>query len=484
MENRYEIYQDPDEALFQPVMHRGRNYYLLVASLSVFVILGIAAYIYQFVEGLTVTGLSRQVFWGVYITDFVFFIGISHAGTLISAILRITKAEWRRPVTRCAELITVMVLFFGVASILIDLGRPDRMFNIVKHANFGSPLLWDLTSVSVYLTCSISFLYTAMIPDIAMLRDRGIKPRWLYEILAIGWRGTERQKKRLNIAVTILCIAVIPVAVSVHTVVSYVFAMTTQPMWHSAIFGPYFVVGAIFSGIAALIIAMAIIRKVYHLENYLTQQHFTNLGYLLLAMTVFWFYFTFGEYLTAWYGHEPTEMKVFWEKFTGDYAPHYWAMVICCFVIPMCILPFNKTRTILGTCIASGAIVIGMWLERYVIIVPTLLNQRLESSRIDASVYPPVESVAAVNYAPSWVEWAIFVGCFAFFVLLYVVFTKYFPIISIWELREGREEKIEEVHEFLHEHPEELAKIQRTPLGHVSFHHDHPEGGMHNKPEK
>src|SRR4030043_756481 len=223
MVTRYDAVEDEDEALFRPVLYRGKRFYLLCASLSVFILLGIGAYAYQYFEGLTVTGLGRQVFWGLYITDFVFFIGISHAGTLISAILRITKAEWRRPVTRCAELITVMVLFFGVASILIDLGRIDRMFNIVKHAQFGSPLLWDVCSISIYLTCSITFLCVAMIPDIAMLRDRGVRPRWLYEILSLGWRGTEKQKKRLNKAVTFLSIAVIPIAVSVHTVVSYVF---------------------------------------------------------------------------------------------------------------------------------------------------------------------------------------------------------------------------------------------------------------------
>jgi len=448
MVTRYDTVEDEDEALFKPVLHRGKKFYLLCASLGAFVVLGIVAYIYQYVTGLTVTGLGRQVFWGLYITDFVFFIGISHAGTLISAILRITKAEWRRPVTRCAELITVMVLFFGVASILIDLGRPDRMFNLVRHAQFGSPLLWDVTSVSIYLTCSATFLYVAMIPDIALLRDRGVRPKWLYELLSLGWRGTERQHKRLNIAVTFLSIAVIPIAVSVHTVVSYVFAQTIQPMWHSAIFGPYFVVGAIFSGIAALIIAMAIIRKAFHLEDYLKPIHFTNLGYLLLAMTVFWFYFTLGEYLTAFYGNEPTEMVIWWDKWKGDFAPLFWAMVVCCFVIPMCILPFNKFRTILGTCIASGAVVIGMWLERYVIIVPTLTHQRLASTE-------------PISYAPSWVEWSILVGCFSAFVLLYVLFAKFFQIISIWEMKEGREEKVEEVHQWLGEHPEQIARIQR-----------------------
>jgi molybdopterin-containing oxidoreductase family membrane subunit len=227
--------------------------------------------------------------------------------------------------------------------------------------------------------------------------------------------------------------------------------MTIQPGWHSAIFGPYFVVGAIYSGIAALIIAMAIIRKVYHLEDYLKPIHFTNLGYLLLAMTAFWFYFTLGEYLTEFYGHEPVHMTVWWSKWSGDFAPLFWAMVVCCFVIPMLILPFNKTRTIIGTCIASGFIVIGMWLERFVIIVPTLTAQRLPST---------LEGTSAEFYVPTWPEWFIFIGCFAAFVLLYVVFTKFFPIISIWEMKEGREEKAEEVHEYLVEHPEQLSRAQ------------------------
>jgi len=439
--------REEDAALFEPVLSRGKRFYLTVAVLGAFVILGIVAYIYQYTNGLGVTGLGRQVFWGIYIVDFVFFIGISHAGTLISAILRITKAEWRRPVTRCAELITVMVLFFGVASILIDLGRADRMFNIIRHAQFRSPLLWDVMSISIYLTTSATFLYVAMIPDIALLRDRGVRPKWLYEVLSLGWRGTEKQHKRLEKAMAILAIAVIPIAVSVHTVVSFVFAQTIQPMWHSAIFGPYFVVGAIFSGIAALIIAMAFIRKYFHLENYLKPVHFNNLGLLLLVMALFWFYFTFSEYLTAYYGNEPTEMTVWWSKIRGDFAPHFWSMAACCFFIPVALLVFNKTRTVLGTAIASVFVVIGMWLERFVIVVPTLINQRLPSTE-------------PITYSPTWVEWSILVGCASFFVLLYVVFAKFFPIIAIWEIREGREKKVEEVHEWLKDHPEEVAKLK------------------------
>ena len=435
-----------DAVLFKPVESSGKNVRIAVAILGAIAILGLAAWTYQLNTGLTVTGLGRQVFWGIYITNFVFFIGISHAGTLISAILRIAKAEWRRPVTRAAELITVLVLFFGVGSIIIDLGRPDRLFNLIRYANFESPLLWDVTSVGIYLCASSLFLYLALIPDIAILRDRGNKPKWLYQILSLGFSGTPKQQKRLDILILIAAIGVIPIAVSVHTVVSFVFAMTIQPMWHSAIFGPYFVVGAIFSGIAALIIAMYLIRKFYHLENYLKHVHFSNLGLLLLVMACFWFYFTFSEYLATYYGNEPSHMTVFWYKFTGDFAGPFWAMFILCFVIPFPILAINKLRTPLGTTIASAAVVIGMWLERFIIVVPTLTFQRLYTELI--------------HYAPTWVEWSILAGCAAFFMLLYVSFTKFFPIISIWEIWEGREKKITDVHEWLKSNPREAAKIK------------------------
>jgi len=437
---------EEDAVLLKPIEATSKKLYATVAILGAVAILGLVAYIYQLNTGLTVTGLGRQVFWGIYITNFVFFIGISHAGTLISAILRITKAEWRRPVTRAAELITVLVLFFGVGSIIIDLGRPDRMFNLVRHANFESPLLWDVTSVGIYLCASSFFLFLALIPDIAIMRDRGIKPKWLYQILSLGFSGTPREQKRLDVLILIMAIAVIPIAVSVHTVVSFVFAMTIQPMWHSAIFGPYFVVGAIFSGIAALIIAMYFIRKFHNLEKYLKPVHFSNLGLLLLVMACLWLYFTFSEYLAAYYGSEPTHMAVFWSKFTGEFAGPFWAMVILCFIIPFPLLAINKTRTILGTTIASAAVVIGMWLERFVIVVPTLTFQRLYTELI--------------SYVPTWVEWGILAGCASFFMLLYVLFTKFFPIISIWELWEGREKKIADVHEWLEENPHEAAEIK------------------------
>ena len=426
---------EEDAILLEPIRKTGKNFYITSSILVAFILWGIYAYLTQYWTGLGVTGLSRQIFWGVYITNFVFFIGISHAGTLISAVLRVTKAEWRRPITRCAELITVIVLFFGVGSVLIDLGRPDRMLYAIRYAQFQSPLLWDVASIGLYLIASSVYLYVALIPDIAILRDHGGKRKWFYEILALGWNGTEGQHHRLEKAITFMAVLVMPVAVSVHTVVSYVFAMTIQPMWHSAIFGPYFVAGAIFSGIAAILLAMALIRKFYHLEGYLKPIHFNNLGILLLVMTLLWFYFTFGEYLSVVYGREPVQMTIFWSKMTGRYAPLLWGMFLFCFVIPLPILSFRKTRTILGTCIASTSVIIGMWLERFVIIVPTLAQQRLSLDR-------PV-------YIPTWVEWSILAACLSFFIFLYLMFTKFFPIVSVWEIREGREKSMAEVGERL-----------------------------------
>ncbi|MFQ5501105.1 MAG: NrfD/PsrC family molybdoenzyme membrane anchor subunit, partial [Phycisphaerae bacterium] len=292
-----------DNILLQPILHTGPKFYITVAVLLSVIALGVFAYLTQYREGLGVTGLGRPIYWGFYITNFVFFIGISHAGTLISAILRIVGAEWRRTITRSAEVITVMVIMFGVGNILIDLGRPDRMLNVIMFGRLQSPLLWDVCSITVYLTGSTLYLYLPLIPDIAILRDHTNKHPWLYRTLALGWTGTPKQHRVLEILISIMAVVVIPIAISVHTVVSFVFAMTIQPMWHSAIFGPYFVVGAIFSGIAALIVAMALIRWVYGLGEYLKKVHFNNLGLLLLVMSLFWFYFTASEFLTTFYGN-------------------------------------------------------------------------------------------------------------------------------------------------------------------------------------
>ncbi|NIW81638.1 MAG: polysulfide reductase, partial [Thermoplasmata archaeon] len=220
--------------------------------------------------GLQVTGMNRPVYWGIFIMSFIYFIGLSHAGTLISAILRVTDASWRRPLTRIAEAITVFVLFIGAGMVIWDVGRPIRaLLYLPLHGRFQSPLVWDFAAITTYLTMSISFLYVAMIPDIAHVRDRLKRGRWVYDILALGFQGTKRQWEQYERSMFLLSVAVIPVAVSVHTVVSFIFSMEPKPMWHETIFGPFFVTGALFSGVAAIIVSMFLIRRYYHLEEYL-----------------------------------------------------------------------------------------------------------------------------------------------------------------------------------------------------------------------
>lgn len=426
--------QSLEAPLLRPIQTSTKYFIRWVGALLCVIGWAFFAWLWQVTHGLGVTGLSRPVYWGLYITNFVFFIGVSHAGTLISAILRLAQAEWRRAITRMAEVITVLVLFFGLANVLFDLGRPDRALNIILHPNFHSPLVWDVCSITTYLTGSTIYLYLPLIPDLAILRDRigGWRKKY-YRILALGWTGTESQKTLLNRAIGTMAVIVLPIAISVHTVVSWVFAMTIQPMWHSTIFGPYFVVGAIFSGIAAILTAMVIIRRVYHLEGFLKPVHFNNLGILLLVMTLLWLYFTFAEYLTTYYGHEPMEMTVFYAKFSGRYAPMFWAMFVFCFIIPFGILCRKSTRTVKGTFIASISVNIGMWLERFTIVVPTLVNPRVQAN--------------LGAYTPTWVEISIMAGCLAAFLLLYTLFTKFFPIVSIWEIEEGIEVAGKEVEE-------------------------------------
>ena len=427
---------DKDAALYRPIYETGKGFYITVGALLIIISWAFYMYVSQVWFGLGVTGMNQPITWGFYIVNFVFFIGISHAGTLISAILRLSKAEWRRPITRMAEVITAIVLAIGGLHPILDLGRPDRMLNLFTAGRLQSPLLWDVTSITAYFTASTVYLYLPMIPDIARLRDRGTKLKWFYTFLSWGWQGTEKQKKVLNRAINILMVMVIPIAVSVHTVISYIFSMTLQPGWHSTIFGPYFVVGAIFSGIAALLIVMIAFRKVFHLENYLKEIHFQYLATLLLIMSIIWFYFTFSEYLTGVFGSEPHEMDIIMYKFTGPYALFFWGMVLCNFAIPLIILGFRRFKTIPGILIASIAVVIGMWLERLNIVVPSLANPRLE--------------LPLGIYIPSLTEWALFIGGIAVFILGYVLFSKFFPVISIWEIEEGREEGFKEVEERLH----------------------------------
>jgi len=426
-----EITRRISDDLLRPLVETSWRFWLLVAVLGSVVATGLATWFYQIYNGFGITGIRNPIYWAFYITNFVFWIGISHAGTLISAILRLVNAGWRRPVTRCAEVITVFALMIGALFPIIHLGRPWLFFWLMPYPserqiwpNFRSPLVWDFFAITTYLTGSVLFLALPMIPDFALVRDKSTGwRRRVYAALSLGWQGTTKQWHRLESAMQIMAIAIIPVAVSVHTIVSFDFSMAPVPMWHSTIFGPYFVAGAIFSGIAALIVAMAAVRRFLHLEAYLHPVHFENLGKLLLMMSLLWAYFVFAERLTVWYGNESAEREVLLVTQRGSFAPLYWTMIVCNLVIPFVVLSLRKLRTIAGCVTASFTVLIGMWLERFLIVVPSLGHKYLPYSW--------------GTYRPRPVEIIITISTFAAMMLLYTLFSKLVPIISIWELKVG-----------------------------------------------
>jgi molybdopterin-containing oxidoreductase family membrane subunit len=316
---------------------------------------------------------------------------------------------------------------------LIHLGRVWLFYWLFPYPNsrllwpnFRSPLMWDVVAISTYLTGSMIFLYLPLIPDIAELGKHATGWRRFYRVLALGWTGSDHEWHALERAMKLMAGIILAVAVSVHSVVAWDFAMAIAPMWHSTIFAPYFVVGAIFSGLAGLILAMTIIRKAMHLERYLTPHHFHNLSKLLLLMSLLWLYFTFAEHLTTWYGNEPKDLNVFNAKVRGHFAIEFWIMVFVNFVVPFVLLGIRRLRSIKTATIASVGVLIGMWLERYLIIIPTLSMPRL--------------SAAWGRYSPSWVEISISVATFASMAALYLIFSKLFPIVSVWEFESDHAE--------------------------------------------
>ncbi len=389
----------------------------------------------QLIDGLTITDLTQKVFWGVYITNFVFWIGVSHVGMLISAVLRILDAKFRTPITRIAEEVTIVSLVMGVASVLIDMGRLDRAQHIAIYGNITSPLVWDVISITFYLTGSLIFFYTPIIPDFAYYRDNldpekhKVRQR-IYKILALNWKGTPEQFHKLEHGIMErLKWFILPIALSVHTVVSWIFAVTWRPGWNSTIFGPYFISGAIFSGTAALVTALVVFTWYYKLDDYITVTHIQSANKILLATNFAYMYFTLNEYLIPAYKRENEEMEVLYQVFYGDLAPTFWFIMVGTMLIPFIMgMKINtmkdedKTKVYWYAFISSVLVNIGAWLKRYVILVPSLRIPVIDESE---GIYP---------YNPTQGEIWITIAQVAFFIFFYWFINKIVPHIPLWEV--------------------------------------------------
>jgi Ni/Fe-hydrogenase subunit HybB-like protein len=424
------VYKDRNrlqEAAVRPILQSGRRFRLLALILAILVAVGAGAYINQFIHGLGVTGMNNDVFWGIYIISLVDIIGISYGGAVVSAILRLAGSAWRAPITRLAEAMALVSLIIGALFPIIDLGHPTHIWRLLVSPNPGSPILWDVVAIMTYLLATVLFFYLPLIPDLAICRDSlGDKAgRWrkkIYSALSLGWKGLPSQEKLLNWGTKIMSIIIIPLAISVHSVLAWVFAVTSRPGWHSTIFAPYFVVAALFSGVAAVVLVVAAFRRAYHLEKFIGEKQIRYLSYLMLVLGLMYLYFTFSELFTEGYTLEANSVPVLVSLLYGNYGPLFWLFAIAGGIIPVLLVAIPKTRTVTGLVIASALVVAGMWLKRFLIIVPALRQ----------AVFPSLTQ----SYSGSFTEWAILIGAIAAIPLILMLIFRVFPVISVHEMEE------------------------------------------------
>lgn len=405
-------------------------YYLAWGMSIICVLIGAVCWVGQVLFGMGHSGLNSPVYWGVYITDFVFWVGIGHAGTLISAILFLFRAKWRNTVNRSAEAMTVFAVITAGLFPLIHVGRlwyaaywmlPLPNTNNL-WVNFRSPLLWDVFAISTYLTISLLFWYMGMVPDLASIRDRvkGVR-RLVYGIMCFGWRGTARQWHHYETGYGFLAALATPLVLSVHSIVSWDFAMSIQPGWHTTIFPPYFVAGAILSGCAMVYTLLVPIRWMFRLEDFITKEHLESCIKLTLLTSTLVFYAYAIEFFVAWYSGNAYEWAIFEKRAIGPYAFYFWTMVACNCFFPL-VWWSKRIRNNVGISLVVATLVnVGMWFERYNIIVSSLVEDFIPGSW--------------GHYEPSWTEIGMTVGSFGWFFFWLLIFCKYFPIVSMSELK-------------------------------------------------
>jgi Ni/Fe-hydrogenase subunit HybB-like protein len=407
-----------------------------VGILLIIILMGCFAYYRQIKYGLIVTSMRDYTSWGIYISNFVFFVAVSLIGSLVSSILKLSKAKWSYPLTRISEIIAVAAIICAAVIIIVDMGRPDRFLNVIIFGRIQSPIIWDVLVIMTYLVISVLLLYLPLIPDIALCRDRLTHlPSWrkkMYRILALNWKNNPGQSRRLKKTSTILEVMVIPVAFAIHTITSWLFATTWRPGWDSTNLGPYFVSGAFMLGGAVIIIAMYFIRKSFRLEDYITNVHFDKMGKMLVLLSLVYLYFNINEYLGPAFKMVGVEGEHITELFSGSYSAMYWMVQILGLMLPIAVMLFRRGRKPFMIMVVSFFILFGAWFKRYLIVIPSLQHPYLPIQDVDESY---------LHYYPSWEEWAITLASFAGVLLFITILLKLFPIIPIQEYLDHRNKK-------------------------------------------
>ncbi len=429
------FYQQVEQDVLGAMKKPSLVYWIALGVSALAFACGLGLWGYQIFSGMGVAGISHPVGWGVYITNFVFWVGIAHSGTLISAVLFLFRARFRSAFNRIAEAMTVIAVMTAGLYPLIHLGRVWKFYYLLPYpnqrqlwVNFRSPLIWDVFAVTTYLTISMIFFYVGMIPDLAAARRHFTGTRqWIYKTLSLGWEGTVDQWRHYSRLYMFLAAFATPLVVSVHSVVSWDFAMSIVPGWHSTIFAPYFVAGAIFSGTAMVITLTVPMRKILKIEKYITVDHYEKIAKVLLVTALIVSFSYIVELLLALYSGNVAEITVFRYRMFGDYKILYWLMMFCNVVLPLSLFSKKLRRNIKYLFVMSLFVNVGMWLERFIIIVTSLAKE--------------FNPYSWGTYTPSLVEIGITIGSFGMFFTFFLIFSKVLPVLSISEIKEQGAEK-------------------------------------------
>lgn len=396
-----------------------------VSLLSIVSLIGIIAYIDQIIKGLVVTNLRDYAIWGVYISNFVFFVATSFVGAFTASILRLSQKKWRTPLVRIAEMVSVAAIAMAGVAIILDMGRPDRIPYLFIYPRLQSPIAWDIIIITIYLAFSILLLYIPSIPDFAILKKHNQHKPFLsrfYGFLAINWKGTEKQIKIHQKSIKVIAVSMIPLALILQSVDAWLFSTTYRIGWDSTNLGPYFISGAIVAGLGALITAIYLVRKFNNLEEFITEKHFDKLGRALVFACLVYLYFNMNEYLVPAFKSTQGEVKHLQELFFGKYALMFWFSVGGGVMLPSVLLMFRKMRKPFPIFLIAVLVVVTSWWKRYLIVSPALLHP-----------FMPIQGVPEdwAHYFPSMHEWIITLGTLALCALIVTIFIRFIPVVPI-----------------------------------------------------
>ncbi len=432
-----------DKNIISDLLPRKFNIYgkLWTVVLIVLVLLGIAAYVDQLIKGQVVTNMRDYVLWGVYISNFVFFVAISFVGSLTAAILRLTKSSWRTPLVRIAEIIAFSAIVMAGITIILDMGRPDRLYNLFLHPRLQSPITWDVVIITTYIAISALILWIPLLPDLAILKENTNKNSFLWKIynwFSLNWNGSVAQKAIQSKSLQIVAILIIPVALILQTVDAWLFSTTYRIGWDSTNFGPYFIAGAFLVGTGGLIAVTYVLRYFYRLEDYITDMHFDRLGKILVFACLVYLYFNINEYLLPAFTAPKAEEEHLMELFTGHYSDLFWFVTIGGLIVPVVVLLFKKARKPFPLFLIAILVVVTSWWKRYLIVVPALLHPFLPIQGVPESWH---------SYFPSMHEWAIVLGTLAASLLIITLLVRYIPIIPIQRTIDEKEAEMKKINE-------------------------------------